>query len=383
MLVPTAIRLPSRRGRPRAPVDPGDQDQRGGDAAHDDRQRHQADLPDRRQAQPQAQQHDPQPQHVPQAKLQAPLVHGRQADRVADHQPEQQRDHDRADRAVREPQQRRPQPSRAPCSPTNARPSASTTPGQSPPASRRPGGAGSAMSSATPARPASPTARATRAPLPCSRANGRAAGRGRCRSCVAFVLPRETGPGETGWRCSDRLAGGAAATLMGDRLDIQGHFWMGSGPGWSTSDAAGRRGLNTGHRDSTIEAGDPDRNRQSRDEPGGRRIERAAAGLSRQPRHDPDRPPGRRGDAAVLHRALRQRRERLAPLRLGGRGGRRARPRAGRRRPIGAESREIVFTSGATESNNLAIKGAGPGRRSAGATTWSRPRPSTRPSSTR
>ena len=49
---------------------------------------------------------------------------------------------------------------------------------------------------------------------------------------------------------------------------------------------------------------------------------------------------------------------------------------------IGAESREIVFTSGATESNNLAIKGAAQAavRRGNHLVTAA---PSTRPSSTR
>ena len=82
----------------------------------------------------------------------------------------------------------------------------------------------------------------------------------------------------------------------------------------------------------------------------------------------PVRSAGRRGDAAVLHRALRQRVERAASLRLGGARGGRARARAGRgadrRRP-----RDVVFTSGATESNNLAIAGAVRALRAAGATS--------------
>ena len=69
-------------------------------------------------------------------------------------------------------------------------------------------------------------------------------------------------------------------------------------------------------------AGDPDR-------PRGPSYE--DADLHGQPRHHAGRPARARGDAAVLHRAVRQRRQPQPQLRLGGRGGGREGPRADRR----------------------------------------------------
>jgi hypothetical protein len=74
-------------------------------------------------------------------------------------------------------------------------------------------------------------------------------------------------------------------------------------------------------------------------------------------RHDAVRPARGRGDAAVLHRDLRQPRLAQPPFGWEAEDGvdMRAQQVAAL---IGADEKEIIFTSGSTESNNLAIKGA-------------------------
>ena len=87
------------------------------------------------------------------------------------------------------------------------------------------------------------------------------------------------------------------------------------------------------------------------------KLHAPTARLHGQPRHDAGRSARRRGDAALLHRELRQRRQH-EPRRSARKPATRS---TAARESIAAANRrrakEIVFTSGATESNNLAIRG--------------------------
>ena len=102
----------------------------------------------------------------------------------------------------------------------------------------------------------------------------------------------------------------------------------------------------------------------------------AAAGLSRFPRHDPGRPAGARGDAAVFQRAVRQSGQPAARLRLGSaEGGRHRARRRSRRSSAPARPRSC---SPAAPANRTTSRSKGRSTRGAIAAITSSPRqPST------
>ena len=109
--------------------------------------------------------------------------------------------------------------------------------------------------------------------------------------------------------------------------------------------------------------------------------ERQASDLHGQPLDDAGRPARPRGDAAVLHDAVRQRGEPQPRVRLDGRGGGRERAQAGRgadRRRRQGDRLDVAARPRRTTSRSRAPRASTRSR----ATTSSPSRPSTRASST-
>ena len=100
--VPTAISVPSRAGSPSQRVTSDDERERRGDARGHDRQRGEADPADRREREAQTQQRDAHAQHALHAEAQPRVVGARQADRVADREPEPDRHERGRNRALRD-----------------------------------------------------------------------------------------------------------------------------------------------------------------------------------------------------------------------------------------------------------------------------------------